>query len=546
MARARIQIVEDERIVAFNIQNRLEEIGYVVAANVASGEEALQKATETKPDLVLMDIKLKGKVDGIDATLQIQSHLNIPVVYLTAYTDDETLERAKLTAPYGYILKPFETRDLCTTIEIALHKHQIEQQLRYRERWFATTLKSIGDAVIATDRQGAVTFMNPVAETLTKWKQEEVLGNDLTQVFRTISEKTREVLNNPVKKALQEGITVGLDKYTLLISKDGTEIPIDDSVAPIKNDDGSIMGAVLVFHDAIERQRAEALLQRTNQELEARVAKRTAELRQANEQLRQEIAQRQRLEAELRLALQKEQELSELKSRIITTISHEYRTPLTTIAFSSELLEKYSSTLPENKKSKHFERIRAAIQKMTELVNDMLFINQADAGKLDFNPTSVNVEQVVREWVEEFRLNTVSQHQILFEYQGNCNNLVLDETLLESIFSNLLSNAIKYSPEGSIIRIRLACQSSQVVLQVSDRGIGIPPADIPQLFSTFHRGSNVETIPGVGLGLVIVKRCIDLHGGNITVESELGVGTMFTVTLPTSNSLGFEENFDIK
>src|SRR4028119_831448 len=191
--RAKILIVEDESIVAFNIQNRLEGLGYVVAAIVSSGEAALQIAAQNHPDLVLMDIKLKGRIDGIEAAAQIRNCFNIPVVYLTAYTDDETLNRAKLTEPYGYILKPFESRDLCTTIEVALYKHQMEQELREREQWLTTTLKSIGDAVITTDAKGLVTFMNPVAEMLTCWKQEEVLGNDLTQeIGRAVQQECRD------------------------------------------------------------------------------------------------------------------------------------------------------------------------------------------------------------------------------------------------------------------------------------------------------------------------------------------------------------------
>lgn len=545
MARVRIQIVEDERIVALNIQNRLEGLGYAVTANVASGEEAIQTAAETAPDLVLMDIKLKGRVDGIEAASQIQTRLNIPVVYLTAYTNDETLQRAKLTEPYGYILKPFETRDLCTTIEIALHKHQMEQQLRSREQWLATILKSIGDAVITTDQNRAITFMNPVAEALTQWKQEEVLGHDLTQVFRTINEKTRGVIEDPVEKALREGVSVGLENHTLLITKDGAEIPIDDSAAPIKKDDGNIMGAVLVFHDIIERQQAEAALERMNQELEARVAERTAQLRQANEQLRMEIAQRQRLETQLQLALEKEREISELKSRIFTTISHEYRTPLTTILLSSELLKQYGANWSESTRNKHFQRILEAVQKMTVLVNDVLFINQAEARKQEFNPTLVDVEKLIREWVEDTRLNTVTQHPILFEHQGSCNNALLDKKLLELIVSNLLSNALKYSPEGSPIRLELVCSESQIVFRISDGGIGIPSADQAQLFTAFHRGSNVGTIPGVGLGLVVVKQCVDLHKGEIITSSEVGVGTTFTVRLPRPESCVSDEEDSI-
>lgn len=311
--RARLLIVENEGIVALNIQRRLQGLGYDVVAALSSGEEAIQVAGEIKPNLVLMDIKLEGNVDGIEAAAQIRSSFQIPVVYLTAYTDDETLNRAKLTEPYGYILKPFEARDLGTTIEIALYKYQMEQQLRERAQWLSTTLKSIGDAVITTDSEGVVTFMNPVAEALTRWSSDEVIGNDLSDIFQTINEKTREAVANPVALALQEGITVGLENNTLLIAKDGTEIPIDDSAAPIKNDVGQVVGAVLVFHDNIEQQQLEARLQRENEQLVLEVARITAQLRQANEQLRQiseqlqaEMAQRQRLETELRLALEED------------------------------------------------------------------------------------------------------------------------------------------------------------------------------------------------------------------------------------------------
>lgn len=311
--RARLLIVENEGIVALNIQRRLEGLGYRIVATVSSGEEAIDIAGETTPDLVLMDIKLEGNIDGIEAAIQIRNRFQIPIVYLTAYTNDETLNRAKLTEPYGYILKPFEARDLGTTIEIALYKYQMEQQLREREQWLATTLKSIGDAVITTDAEGLITFMNPVAEALTRWKLEEVIGNDLSCVFQTINEKTRAIVENPATLALSQGITVGIENHTLLIAKDGTEIPINDSAAPIKNDGGKILGAVLVFHDNIAQQQLEARLQGENERLEAEVVKLSEQLRQTSERLKQvngqlqaEIAQRQRLEREVQLALEEE------------------------------------------------------------------------------------------------------------------------------------------------------------------------------------------------------------------------------------------------
>ena len=537
MDKAKILIVEDESIVALNIKNRLEELGYAVVAMLNSGEAALQVVDHNRPDLVLMDIKLKGTVDGIEAAALIRSRFQIPVVYLTAYSDEETVDRAKFTEPYGYILKPFEARDLCTTIEVSLHKHQMEQQLREREQWLATTLKSIGDAVITTDSQGSITFMNPVAEALTSWKQEEVLGSNLAQVFQTINEKTREVVENPAVVALREGVTVGLENHTLLITKEGNEIPIDDSAAPIKNDVGNILGAVLVFHDVTEQQQIKAILERTNEELEIRVAESTAQLRQANEQLRAEIAQRKHLESELLLALEKERELNELKSRIVATVSHEYRTPLTTILSSTEMLQQYGSRWTEDRKQKHFQRIQASVKYLTKLVNDVLFVNQAEAESLEFNPVPLDVEQVASGLVEEFHLQAVGQHTINFECQGVSTNPLLDERLIESMLRNLLSNAIKYSPQGSQVLFELVFERDAVVFRVSDQGIGIPSADQTKLFNAFFRGSNVGTTAGVGLGLLIVKECVDLHGGEILVESEVGVGTKFTVTLPLAPRL---------
>jgi len=275
-----ILVVENETVVALNIQNRLEEIGYGVPDIVSSGEQAIEIAESTQPDLVLMDIRLTGKVDGIQAAEEIRTKLKIPIVYMTAYSDRETLERAKVTEPYGYIIKPFEARELYSVIEIALYKHQIEKQLKEREQWLTTTITSIGDAVITTDSNGLITFMNPIAESLTGWKQTEALGEEVGQVFRIIDERTRQEEENPIAIALQQGEIVGLSNHTLLIAKDGTEIPIDDSAGPIKDEAEKVTGAVLVFHDIIDRKQTEAALQSLNQQLEIRVQERTQELNQ--------------------------------------------------------------------------------------------------------------------------------------------------------------------------------------------------------------------------------------------------------------------------
>jgi PAS domain S-box-containing protein len=531
----RILIVEDETIVAFNIQSRLERLGYTVVAIVSSGEAALEQVAMASPDLVLMDIKLRGKVDGITAAEQIRKQFQLPVIYLTAYTDEETLNRAKVTEPYGYILKPFEARDLNTTIEMALYKYQAEKQLREREQWLSTTLKSMGDAVITTDSQGLITFMNPVAEALTRWKQEEVLGQEFSEIFIAIHEKTRLAIENPVQLVLNQGITVGLENHTLLITKDGTEVPIDDSAAPIKNDKGNILGAVLVFHDVTEQQQVTAFLEQTNRELEIQITEIIFKLREKNEQLQAEINQRKRLADELRLALEKEREINELKSRIVATVSHEYRTPLTTILTSAELLERYDSRFTPEKKRSHFQRIQSSVQYLVKLVEDMLLVNQAETGNLEFKPAPLNLESLICELLDKFQLSDTSQPAVNLGMTGNLENIVLDKKLVKLILNNLLSNAIKFSPKTSEIQLEITQESQQVVFCLIDGGMGILADEQAQIFKPFFRGSNIGVIPGVGLGLVIVKECVELHQGEIRVESEVNRGTTFTITLPISD-----------
>jgi PAS domain S-box-containing protein len=264
----KILVVEDEHIVAMDLMNRLRNLGYEVPDSASSGEEAIEKAARTRPDLVLMDIFLNGEMDGIQAAGQIRSRYNIPIIYLTAYADSNTLQRAKVTEPFGYVLKPFEERELLTTIEMALYKYRIEQRLKDSERWLATTLKSIGDGVVATDQDGRVKFMNPVAEALTGWKQEEALEKGLIDVFRLVSAETRQPLDNPVNQVLRQGAVVGLSTNGVLVSRTGRETPVYDSAAPIRDDDGTITGVVLIFSDITERKRAEEALRRKNQELE--------------------------------------------------------------------------------------------------------------------------------------------------------------------------------------------------------------------------------------------------------------------------------------
>jgi PAS domain S-box-containing protein len=275
MATTLILIVEDESVVALDIQTRLMSLGYAAPAIASTGQEAICRAEKLRPDLVLMDIQLKGEMDGVEAAGQIRTRFDIPVVFLTAYADGPTLERAKITESYGYLLKPFKEGELRTTIEMALYKHQMERRLRESERWLATTLRSIGDAVIAADAQGHVQFMNPVAEALTGWSQEQALGQELSQVFTIVDGKTEAPRAGLVAQVFQRGDVVLLQENTLLIARDGTKIPIDDSAAPIRDDQGEISGVVVVFRDTTERIHAEEAQRQVEAETRKRLEEQT-------------------------------------------------------------------------------------------------------------------------------------------------------------------------------------------------------------------------------------------------------------------------------
>lgn len=253
MSDIQILIAEDERIIAKDIRNTLESFGYTVTDVASSGREAIRKAEKTHPDLALLDIRLKGNIDGIHVGEKIYERFNIPIVYLTAHADPVTLQRAKKTKPFGYIIKPFERTILQSTIEMALYRHHMENQLKKREEWLTTILKTIHHAVIVTDEKGLVTFMNPGAELLTGWKQEEALTRTLFKIFRT-KDATYE---GPTSKGSESAVAPS--DHTVLISRDGTETPICRNLT-ILSDRGRTIASLLVFHVLTEHKQSEPVL----------------------------------------------------------------------------------------------------------------------------------------------------------------------------------------------------------------------------------------------------------------------------------------------
>jgi PAS domain S-box-containing protein len=247
MSAPRILIVEDEKVVAADIEECLGEAGYSVLGAAASGLEALKRIVETEPDLVLMDIKLKGPLDGVDVAEAICKHLNIPVVYLTAYADGETLERAKRTDPAGYVLKPFDGQRLRTAVEIALCRCRSEGREWRHERQLADALRSLADGVILTEITGAVSFLNPAAEDLTGWRQDEAHGRYIEEVLVTVHGDTGALLPPAGARAHYDGVAVPLDARAVLVARDGARARIRGTAQPVRDDDGYVTAVAFVF-----------------------------------------------------------------------------------------------------------------------------------------------------------------------------------------------------------------------------------------------------------------------------------------------------------
>jgi signal transduction histidine kinase len=244
-----------------------------------------------------------------------------------------------------------------------------------------------------------------------------------------------------------------------------------------------------------------------------------------------DVTERKRREKLLQADLQQEKQMSELKSRFMTLMTHEFRTPLAVILTSSDLLERYHERITDEQRGKHFTMIREQVDHLARVLNDILTLSRAETVGLELYTTQVNLKDICTRAINQVQAQH-GQHTIVFSAEGTCKSALLDMQLIEQAITNLLSNAVKYSPSGSSIYFDLLCQEDQAVMRVRDSGIGIPEADQAHLFNVFYRANNIDETPGLGLGLAIVKHAVTAHGGTISVDSSIGVGTTFTVTLP--------------
>ena len=407
----KILITEDDKVTALFMQRVIIQMGHQSAGIAYSGQEALNLIQSENVDLVLMDISLPGKMDGITVTNRIMEEYGLPVIYITGVSDKDTLSRALKTHPYGYISKPVTEGVLQTVIELSMQRFTLEEEL------------------IQSQNQ----------------------------------------------------------------------------------------------------------LQLLNSNLESKVKERTAELNTRNIDLKKEVGKRKRSEAKLKVSLAKERELNELKSRIVNIISHEIKTPLTSIKSSAELIDMHiENQSPTESINKHIKNIDKSVNSLTNIINETLLIGKIESGALKPEIEPTHLRELVNEIVQTIETGIGKNHSILLEFGVEVPTLFkTDKRLFTQILTNLLSNAAKYSPDAEIIEVNFNMDDRQLHFSVVDYGLGIPEKDQKFLFEMFHRASNTNDIEGVGLGLAIVKKSIEELNGNLEFTSSENQGTTFMVSLPS-------------
>ncbi len=488
MSKTKILVVEDEIIIGMEIADRLKSMGYDVLRIVSNGNDAIKTANNEKPDLILMDIMIQGNIDGIETATQIRSTLDIPVIYLTANADESTLERAKVSDAFGYLIKPFEEKELNTTIEMALYKHRMEGKLRENEERFKSLVENSSIGIFRLSKEGRILHSNPTFIKLFGFtKLNELVGKEISDFFiggKQVMQEIADIVN--------KFDSIERHKVELINSKgEKVVVSLGGNFVKWQNE-------ILYFDGTIE-----------------------------------DITKQQQYEKELIQAKEKAEESDRLKSEFLAGMSHEIRTPINTIMSYLSLLNEELNSAKDSAYNDIFSAIQIGSLRLTRTIDSILNMAQFQSGTFDVFRTQVDiVDEVLNKLYEEFRF-TAKQRGLKLKYSNVSNNTIIfgDKYSISQLFVNLIDNALKYTKAGSVEIKVYDDENDLLCIDVEDTGIGISKEFFPTLFKPFTQEEQgySRKFDGNGLGLALVKRYCELNEGIIKVDSTKDKGTKFTV-----------------
>ena len=393
--------------------------------------------------------------------------------------------------------------------------------LAQSRRELQAILDSVQAAILVVDREtNCIINANPISAHLLEDTQEIIVGRDINFYFS--DNDNQEVINTKV--------LFSRNFESRVRKANGKMLPILRTTSNIRLGEQNLR--IESFFDITERKKFEEALQEANELLELKVAERTEDLQILVHQLKKEISDKVKAEMEARKLLAREQELNELKTRFLSMISHEFRTPLTIISTSTQILDNYMSRLSEIERKEYLKRILKTVDTMKDLLENVLFIGKTDSNILSFDPRPLVLDDFCKTLLEDFRLSLIKKREIRTQIEVNANAKILDAKLLRHILTNVLSNAIKYSPDDKPVDFITIEENGNVVFTVIDYGIGIPDDEQEKIFEVFHRAKNVGSRSGTGLGMSIVVKALELHDGKIELLSKVDQGTTVRIIVP--------------
>lgn len=491
-------VVEDERIVAFNLQQGLSNLGYEVPAVAATGSEALRKAREIEPDLVLMDIHLQGDIDGIEIASRLNAERPMPVVYLTAYSDDVTLDRARATQPYGYLIKPFSERELHATIQMALARREAESALRESEERLSLALDAARMGMLEMDETSQVVHLsNDTAELLGVEADDGSVT--LEELLACVDEADREKVRGEIRNGLRDFARFHVEFRGKMHDGSLRWLMIQGkSVSTDGHNDSRVIG---VLQDVTERKSAEDRVHHLNCELEQRVLMRTAEL---------------------------EASLSELDA-FSYSVAHDLRAPVRAVVGFSQILIRGCQHEMSERNADYLQRVYAAGVRMNGVIDGLLALSRIT--RADLHRVPVNLSALAEQIITELKQS--DPQRVVDTVISKDVEAIADRALMKIVMDNLLRNAWKFTSKTPIAKIEFGVMKSDIgpTYFVRDDGAGFDMTFADKLFGAFQRLHHNDDFEGYGIGLATVHRIVRRHGGDIWAEGKVEKGAAFYFTL---------------